>query len=272
MIVKTHVDTYDAEVSVETLYHAVQKIKKGAMTNPVLDASYDYLNVRFYKDMHALAISRRNLRHVYEWPSEWRGEDIGRPLFHTLMAGKGKARYVTFNFTESTKPVPVRPELQGLVSGKHIFREKARIFESGEAVTINRKPGNEWLIFINEHKGAGYGSGESRVNESTGATMSKGPSEIVDSGNGKFKNQFQTAFFTWWTTQAGAGAHTDELANRLTRQTAIQLARFSSVKSRIAGYRGIINKKDATPEAKKNAEEAINAILMLWKKERRGDF
>lgn len=265
--VTARVDTYDAEVSVETLYWAVDKIRKGALTDQVLEAAYEHMDKRFMAHMIAAAESRRNLRHVFDWPNDG-AEGLGAPLFKTIMGGKGSKRVVSYVFLESRNYVPIREELQPYNLKRHIFHEKARIFETGESVIIERKPETKWLVYINEHRNAGFTERGGFVDDQ-GTTFSKGPSYIERTGGHKFKNNFANEFFIWWTSEAGGGTSLEYLANNLTRQVSVQTARFASAKRRVASLRGAMNRKNATPEAKRRAEQAINAIKMQWRKDRR---
>ncbi|ASZ74890.1 hypothetical protein FDI69_gp076 [Rhodococcus phage Trina] len=265
--VTASVDTYGAEVSIGTLYYAIEKIKKGAINDPVLDAAFTYLEAAFLAHVREEASGKRRLTHVFDY-----GVDggLGNPLWKLVKSGTKANIVVGYTFIESDNPVPIPEELQGKITSQHIFREKAQILESAAPVIIARKNA-KWLVYINHRAGAGFVDNTPGFTKGN-TTFHKGASYIERAGGGKFQNQFDNEFFTWWSLSAGKEATLDFLANKLTRQVAVQSARFASAKRRVAIYRGKAAKPDATPEAKAKAEAMIQEITKQWKGTRRAQL
>src|SRR5574338_408 len=144
------VDSYEARVSVRTLYEVAQKIRRGALTDSIIHACFDRVDKKFNAHMAAAAGARADLRHVYDWGLV--GSPSGR-LWKTSLIGNGSNRSVAFVFLPSHKRVPIDPELEGRANfRRHIFVDKASVFERGEEVHISRKYA-KFLVYINRHAG-----------------------------------------------------------------------------------------------------------------------
>ncbi len=267
--VKTDVDTYGSRLSLDTLFYAVDKIKKGAVADRVLEASYSYLEVAFLAQMIKDANSgTRKLTHVFDYGSDG---GLGNPLWKLVQKEQGKEIFIGYTFIDSNKPVPHDPELQGIQTSTHIFRKKAELMESAEGVIIERKDA-VWLVYINRHKGAGTVEKNQPGFSKGSATFHKGPSYIYESGGGKFRNNFDNAFFTWWSFGASKEEALDFLSNKLTRQVAVQAARWASVKRVVGRHKGTITNPNTSAEAKRNAEKMIQDIRKQWKGAKRAQL
>lgn len=253
---KTTVDAYDARVSIKSLYEATQMIRRGALTDDVIKASFRVMDKQFNLHVAAQAAARGDLSHVFDWNMV--GSQAGR-LWQTKLVGRGSNRSVLYAFLPSKKKVPFDPELEGLLRRRHVFKRKAEVFEHGEPVTISPKYA-KFLVYINRHNGAGYVEGNGKVFKKNGITFTTRTSNVVNPGGDKFRGKFSAEFVRFWSNPKPI----DELAQELGRSTAVQYARAASSRKRMANYKAKLT--DPTPEARRRAETAIANL----KKQMRG--
>lgn len=250
-----NIDTYQARVSIRTLYEATQQIRKGALTDSVINAAFEKYNKDFNSYM-ATQGSRDALKHMFDWGMI--GAPSGR-LWRTEMRGRGSNREVGYVFLPSHKKVPFDPE-NPYLKRRHVFKNKAMVFETGQEVRISPKYA-KMLTYVNRHKGAG-GTNDSGTNDKTfkrdGVTFTTRESTI-EAGGGQFAGQFTQEFYTFWSELGPI----EQIAAELARSTDVQLAAAASAKNRIANYKNKM--RSATPEAKSRAKKAIQSIKRSMK-------
>lgn len=250
------IDSHDARVSIRTLYEATQMIRRGALTNDVIMASYRVMDRKFNAYMSVQASGRSDLTHMFDWGMQ--GSNVGR-LWQTRIAGQGSSKVVYFVFLPSKKKVPFDPELEGVLKRRHVFKRKAEVFENGEAINISPRYA-KFLVYINRHRGAGTtdpaGKGFKRGN----ITFTTRTSVIERAANGMYQGRFTAEFLNFWNN---IGTPT-EVADELSKSTAVQMARAASSRKRLGQYQAKLS--DPSPEAKAKAQRAITNI----KKQMRG--
>lgn len=243
-------DSYNARVSIRALYEATQMIRKGALTDSVIGAAYEAYEKDFNKYM-ATQGSRDNLKHMFDWGMI--GSPTGR-LWRVEMRGRGATREVGYVFLPSRKKVPFDPE-NPFLKRRHVFKNKAMVFETGAEVKISPKYA-KMLTYINRHKGAGGVSdsdGKNKTFKRQGVTFTTRTSTIT-AGSGENSGQFSQEFVTFWSELGPI----QEIANRLARESEVQLAAAASAKNRIANYQNKM--RSAGPEGKSRAKRAIQTI------------
>lgn len=246
-------DMYPVQVVAQTLWEATEMVRRGALTNDVMGASYKIADAEFNKHM-AIEATRDNskLKHVFDWQQT----GVGPRLWKTFMTGNNSNRIITFSFLPSTRKVPFPEPLKDKLKRKHVFYNKAKVLEDADNVVIRRKKAKA-LVFLASDGITSEQQGYYR--NRNGVAFTKGPISMI-AGGGYYKNAFQNAFIAWWSSDLGAGGVTEVLANQLGESFAFQAARVAAAKKRAATYQKTIASKDATPEAKKRAEEMIKAI------------
>lgn len=255
---RTSVDSYDARVSIRSLYEATQLIRRGALTDDVIKAAYRVMDRKFNAHMAAQAAARDDLTHVFDWGLI--GSPSGR-LWKTNLEGRGSNRSVYFIFLPSRRKVPFDPQLDDVLRRRHVFKRKAEIFEHGEEVTISPRYA-KFLVYINRHKGAGYTNSDSddKTYRKGKITFTTRTSVINQAGNGKFQGRFTAEFIRFWSSLD----NTAQLADELGKSTSVQYARAAGAKKRMARYQSKLN--DPSAEARSRANAAIQNI----KKQMRG--
>lgn len=245
------VDTYQGRVSIRTLYEAAQLIRRGAITDNIIHACYEKMDRDFNVHMAAAAAAREDLRHVYDWGLV--GSPSGR-LWQTSLIGNGSNRTVGFVFLPSRKRVPIDPELEGRASfRRHIFTDKATVFEQGQEVNISRKYA-KFLVYINRHKGMGTTATGGKSYKSNGVTFTENESMIESAGGGKYQHKFTAEFAAFWSNLGSV----EEIATKLAGSSAVQMARAAGAEQRKQGLQKKMG--DAAPEAKARAQNAIKRI------------
>lgn len=255
-MINVEIDTYEARVSIRTIYEATQMIRRGALTEQVINASFGVMDKDFNRYMAAAAANdSMHLSHMFDWGMI--GSPSGR-LWKTKMLGTQSNRQVAFSYLPSRKKVPLDPEAG--TKRRHVFTHKAMVFENATVVRISPKQA-KYLAFINRSKGAGSMEGPGRVFQNKdrsgnvyGPTFSQKTS-VIKAGNGQFEHKFTTAFVAFWNAP---NAQLEAIAEKLARSTAVQLARRASAQGRVANYTNKM--KDAGPEAKSRAAKAIKTI------------
>lgn len=187
----------DGQVDMLDAYDdALDQISKGALRTEVIGAVYGVMTRRFNKLVQAdVSSPDSKLKHMVEWNTK--GINPSDRLWTTALEGNT----VQFHFKKSKKQVPIDPRLDNVVSTNHVFREKARVFEKGETVTI--KPVQ--MKFLRWYDDRPYEHGASLIshtNEKTGDVFAY-ESEITAPGGGEFVNEFSNQFALFWST-AGA--------------------------------------------------------------------
>lgn len=260
-MINTEIDTYEARVVIRTIYEATQMIRRGALTEQVINASYTVMDKEFNRYIAAAASARgAHLSHMFDWGMI--GSPSGR-LWKTTMIGGGANRQVAFTYLPSRKKVPLDPDAG--TKRRHVFTHKAKVFENADTVRISPKQA-KYLAFINRSKGAGTMEGSGRVFQNRDSSGSPfGPTfsqmtSVIRAGNGKFEHKFTTAFLAFWNAP---NSQLEAIADKLSRSTAVQLARKSSANARVANYTNKM--KDAGPEAKARATKAIKTIKASMK-------
>jgi len=254
--VRYEVDNYEARVSIGAIYQVVQSIRKGALTEELIGTAFRIIDKGFDQHMQSVIGARDDLRHMYDWGMV--GSNQGK-LWKTVMEGRGKSREVMFIYKPSVKKVP-HGELEGTLRRRHVFRDKAEVFEEAQPVTISPRFAR-FLVYINHHAGEGTttGSGTSFTSgddeEGQKITFTERTSVIDRAGGGKYYRRFTAEFVAYWTNPGGSVEKlTQSLANDMEMQTAIA----ASAKNRIANYKNKMQSSDA--EAKRRAKKAIQTI------------
>lgn len=262
-----NVDDYDARVSISSLYHLVQKMRKGALSEELIGAAFRHADAGFDRHMQNVIGAREDLQHMYDWGLIGVGKG---KLWKTIMEGRGKSREVMFVYLPSVRKVP-HGELEGVLRTRHTFRDKAEVFEEARAVEISPKFA-KFLVYINHHAGMGYtegsgihftdsGSGDDG-DEGSGITFSQRTSVIERAGGGKYYRKFHAEFLMYWTNP-----DLKALENELKESLEFQSAIAASAKNRIANYK--TKMKDADPEGRRRAKKAIDTINAKMKAEKR---
>lgn len=260
-MIETQIDTYEARVAIRTIYEATQMIRRGALTEQVIGAAYGVMDKDFNRFMAASAAGRgSHLTHMFDWGMI--GSPSGR-LWKTKMIGGGGTREVVFSYLPSKKKVPLDKEAG--TKRRHVFTHKARVFENASIVRISRKQA-KYLAFVNRSKGAGHMEGPGKVfqyrdrtGNAFGPTFSQKTS-VIKAGNGQFEHKFTTAFVGFWNAP---NSELQAIADKLSRSTAVQIARKTSAQGRMANYANKM--KDAGPEARSRAAKAIKTIQTSMK-------
>jgi hypothetical protein len=260
-MINVEIDTYEARVSIRTIYEATQMIRRGALTEQVINASFGVMDKDFNRYVAALAATKSaHLSHMFDWGMI--GSPSGR-LWKTKMIGSQSNRVVVFSYLPSKKKVPLDPEAG--TRRRHVFVHKAQAFENATVVRISPKQA-KYLAFINRSKGAGRMEGQGKVFQRTddsgrpfGPTFSQKTS-VIKAGNGQFEHKFTTAFVSFWNAP---NSQLQAIADKLARSTSVQLARRASAQNRVANYTNKM--KDAGPEARARAQKAINTIKTSMK-------
>jgi hypothetical protein len=253
--IKMEMDSYNARVSIRTLYEATQLIRKGALTDSVIGAAYDVYNRDFNAYM-AAAGNKPNLKHMFDWGMV--GAPSGR-LWKVEMRGRGASREVGYVFLPSRKKVPFDPE-NPYLKKRHVFKNKAMVFETGQTVKISPKYA-KMLSYVNRHKGAGgtEGGGKDKSFTKNGVTFTTRTSTFeIASGNNA--GQFSQEFVTFWAELGPI----EKIASRLANETDVQLAAAASAKNRISNFKQKM--RSAAPEARARAKRAIKTIERNMKK------
>lgn len=189
--------TVSADGQVDMLHaydDALDQISKGALRTEVIGAVYGVMTRRFNKLVQTdVSSPDSKLRHMVEWNTK--GVKPSDRLWVTTLAGNT----VEFRFQESKKKVPIDPRLDNVVSTDHVFRDKARVFEKGETVTI--KPVQ--MKFLRWYDDRPYEHGTTLGAYKKGDNVFAQESEITAPGGGEFVNEFSNQFAMFWST-AGA--------------------------------------------------------------------
>lgn len=255
-ILKGKVDSHEARVSIRTMYEATQMIRRGALTNDVITASYRVMDRKFNAYMSVQSSGRSDLTHMFDWGM--RGSNAGR-LWQTKLAGQGSNKVVFFVFLPSKKKVPFDPELEGKLKRRHVFKRKAEVFENGESISISPRYA-KFLVYINRNRGAGSTEPGGKGFKQGNITFTTRTSVIDRAANGMYQGRFTAEFLNFWNN---LGSPT-EVADELSKSTAVQMARAASARKRLGQYQSKLS--DPSPEAKARAQKAIANI----KKQMRG--
>lgn len=142
------------------------------------------LRDRFNAETIAAGMANKpTLQHVFEWPDTdtrgvSKGENSGIPLWRVDIAGRGKARHMSFRFVQSRRNVPLpSPERYGFKPNKlqymrrHVFKMKAIVMETSNAVTLRPK---KKLFIPVEDKPRGYVMTSNAVDINPGGSQATG--------------------------------------------------------------------------------------------------
>ncbi len=253
---KMDINTYEARVSIRTLYEATQMVRKGALTNDVITATFRIYDTKFNQYMAGAA--KKGMSHMYDWGMV--GSPTGR-LWKTIIGGTGAGKIASFQFVNSKKKVPHDPGVPQL-RRRHVFKKKAEMMEKGETVNISPKYA-KMLAYINRHKGAGGVDEEpgSKSFQKGGITFTQRTSTIL-LANGKFEGKFNAAFIAFWTSLGPK----QQIADFLAKSTSFHMARAAATRKRMSMQQGKATAMSSTPEAKRRAEQAIAGIKRDMKK------
>lgn len=187
------------------LDESLKQISRGALKKEVIEATYQVMDRRFNRLMDAdYQSGQSKIRHMYEWDAV-PGNPAHRLWYTKLMDGDS----VAFVFRQSTQQVPIDPRIDNVTSTDHVFREKARIFEFAEPVSISPKnvPFLRWYGGDEEDETRSGEHGSSLVkykDKKTNVVHSLG-TEIYASGGGAFANEFTNQFAIFWATAGVQG-------------------------------------------------------------------
>lgn len=166
----------------------IQSTKGRAYLDAIVDEAFEEADSNFNTAAEAYAKATGHISHMYEWGTI--GINKGRTnsrlpasnpnarLWHTFTEGAGLNRTVWFAFKPSVafspKPTKQDTNMDPDIIAKmrdHVFRWKARVMETGEAVTINPKRAKFLLLPV-------YKKDRARVRPNDakrGYTLSAGP-------------------------------------------------------------------------------------------------
>ena len=239
-----------AQVAVRSLWQAAEMVRKGALTNQVMDAAFVTANAKFNAYMATEAEDNSQVEHVFDWNQV--GSASGR-LWRTWMVGRDSNRFVTFSFQQSRKKVPLHPKLEAHTRRRHIFREKAAVLEEAGPITISRKQ-SRYLVYVARNEAQ-----MRRANED-GIVFQKNPSSIEKAGGGYYENQFTMRFLSWWASDLGGGGEVQRIAEYLGDSFAFQAARTASAQNRLAVYKRRMNDNELDAKARTAAKKMVAAI------------
>lgn len=256
--VTSDMNMYPAEVAVQTLWQAAEMVRKGALTNQIMQAAYERADRQFNEDTAVAAASSKDgyLSHVFDFGGT---QGVGPRLWKTIMAGNGSYRTVSFVLLPSRRKVPIPEELQPWIEDSYVFKNKADYLESAKPVTVRLRK-KKVLVFLRDSaQGRAYmASGRAKLPKGaqySNVAFSKGPVYIRQSEDGKYKNQFYNHFVTWWATMGQR--EVGEVAEFLEKSFTVRSARTAAARTRIEKARKTAVSKSATPEAKRRAEKII---------------
>lgn len=153
--------TIDKNVFIDQILYKVQGIEE--LTRPTVLQEIAKAAFTITGEAFALAVDRhsaqnpKKMHHVYDWGH------IGNPKYRLFVIERAGilsgTLIINTSFLKSKLPVPVAPELLvpgpsgKVVSAKNIFKDKAKVMESGKAVTFSSRKmltflGTEGQVFI----------------------------------------------------------------------------------------------------------------------------
>ena len=248
--IDSEVQDTGAQVAIRTLWQAAEMVRKGALTNQVMDAAFVTADAKFNAYMATEAEDNSQVEHVFDWNQV--GSASGR-LWRTWMTGRDSNRFVTFSFQQSRKKVPLHPKLEMHTRRRHIFREKAAVLEEAGPITISRKQ-SRYLVYVARNEAQ-----MRRANED-GIVFQKNPSQIEKAGGGYYENQFTMRFLAWWASDLGGGGEVKRIAEHLGDSFKFQAARTVSAQNRLATYTKRMNDTTLDAKARENAKKMVKAI------------
>lgn len=253
-MIKSEIDTYPAEVVLETLWHATKMISDGAITDSLMSTSFKISEKNFNRMVRKESTqpdvedpegrTGGRFSHVFEWGSS-PANPI--PLYKLFMAGRGSRRVAGYTFIQSRKAVPQPDALKPFYRRTHVFREKAAVLENADEIKINPIHG-KYMV---------YWRPESSAANKDGVVFRKNESTIFRAGGGKYDANFAQAFFAWWSGEFGVGGDMAKIARMLDMDKSMKVAKVVSMQKQIATQRRNLASKDATPEAKRKAKAMI---------------
>lgn len=264
-IVYSDINTYAADISLGTLWNITNMIRGGAVTNSLMNASFNISYERF--NAHARSMGTQSdvdrpqaktggkLAHVFEYGE---GDQPGKRLYDLFMIGNNKNRTVTYKFKQSKTKVPVPSAMKGFYRRDHIFREKAAMMEEADPVNID-PVNSEYMVFWRP----GYNSDVKDTdsdNSSSDIVWKKDTSHIYRAGGGQYLGNFAQSFIYWWTSELGGQGDFRKVAEQMSSTTAFAAARNINVESRISGQKKIIDNPNSSPRAIAAARKTINTI------------
>lgn len=262
--------TVKAHGQMDILYgldDALQQISRGALKKEVIETVYQVMDRRFNRLMDQKAQNgESNIRHMYEWdPTP--GNPAHRLWYTKLMDGDT----VAYVFRQSKQTVPIDPRIDNVTSTDHVFRDKARVFEFAEPVSISPKnvPFLRWYGGDEEDETRSGKHGSSLVkykDKKTNVVHSLG-TEIYASGGGAFANEFSNEFSIFWATAGVEGtANISRVLNGSVHfRNAVDASKYraeqiTTLKKMRATQRGILSNGRNGATAKKAAKEMLGAI------------
>ena len=247
--------TYAAEVSILHLWNVAESVRRGALTDSVINPAFNISKRKF--DEYARSEGRQpdvnspldgnsgKLAHVFEWGH---GTNPGIKLYDIYMTGHGKSRTISYKFRLSKTEVPQPDKMKKFYRRDHIFKEKATILENADSIRINPVE-SKFMVY--------WRPTDPKANKKTGIVFKKSTSFVQPAGGGKYDGAFAMEFIKWWTSDLGGGGDLNKAAELLSKNITFQSARTTSALNRIANIKA---RGSASAEAKKQADKTIKTI------------
>lgn len=244
---------YEMYVADETL--------RGAAMDAWLNGAFKRVSNDFGEWMDQRSVARpKELQHVYEWNMV--GQSQGQLFKLTRTASESGAMNISYKFLTSRKVAPIHPRLQipNPINGKvvkrsSVFRQKAKIIESGLPVVIRPK-GSNWLavpVYKSQFRGRQNRRG---MIDDYGIAFSRGPLLVREPGGALATGGFGRSFRAYFSTglaikRLRASGYMDRPA-----RVAKTAGQSIPVNIRRAGFHGGINHSALKRQAKLEVEQA----------------
>lgn len=175
-------------LEIENKIEGMKELKSSKTKKMMMDVAFSIAALKFVKRTNLLSrLNKSSFHHVYEWGGT--GSEASR-LFRVIKrSGSSGSATVYYKFNNSKKMSPISPSLKTpgatgkTVSKSGIFKDKARVMESGSAVS-----------FITSRTIA-FESGGSIVFIPPGKTIN-----IKNPGGAGTSGSFEKHFKEWWMT------------------------------------------------------------------------
>lgn len=244
---------YEMYVADETL--------RGAAMDAWLNGAFKRVSNDFGEWMDQRAVARpKELQHVYEWNSV--GQSQQRLFKLNRTSAEAGAMKISYQFLPSRRVAPIHPRLQipNPINGKvvkrsSIFRQKAKIIESGVPVVIRPK-GSNWLalpVYKSQFRGRQNRRG---MIDDYGIAFSRGPIIVREPGGALATGGFGRSFRAYFST--GLATKRLRASGYMDRPARVAKIAGQSIPTNVrrAGFHGGINHSALKRQAKLEVEQA----------------
>lgn len=229
---------------VQTYSFLLDELNRSNWTQYLENSVFQVADRRFNAYMLA---NKEKYKHMFEWGAAT--ANVGDRLWQTVNLNG----YVLFDFVESKKKVPVSLPF---TKYRHVFREKAELFEQGASVAVEPVQ-SKYLRWRGGSAGGDHGGKAVVLPDGTTEIRHPGPIYVEELGGGKYKNSFENAFLMHWAS--GGGGTIQEFTKEIANDPAYE---FQVKKHKIAGL------KRSRTMLKKKAQRGSNRSRQLAKERR----